>query len=240
MASVSEKSFGARLRNAQNLYGYITTFSNFNPQNPDDSPAAINALINDIVNVNNDIATHLQNYQQAVDIRHNAFKDPNNSLSLDKRLATIRGFVQAQYGKNSQETQKIATIIKELRDGRLIKTEKKIDKKGKLRIHISTSQQSYGSRAQSFSDLIRVLDTLPLYAPTLPDYTPTALQQFCNQLTTYGDNVINSYYHITQTRDRRATLYDELSARVSRIKSYIKAQYGNQSVENRLTSGLTI
>ncbi len=240
MASVSEQSFGARLRNAQNFYGFITTFSNFNPQNPDDSPAAINALINDIININNDVATHLQNYQQAVDTRHNAFKDPNNNLSLDKRLAVIRGFVEAQYGKTSQETQKVATIIKELRNGRLVKTEKKIDKKGKLRIHISTSQQSYGSRVQSFSDLIRVLDTLPNYAPTLPEYTPAALQRFCDELTSFGNDVIANYYHITRTRDSRIELYDELSTRISRLKAYIKAQYGNKSVEHRLTSGLNI
>jgi len=240
MASNSEVSFGARLRNAQNLHQFVTTFSNFNPLNPDDSPAAINALINNIVNINNDVATHLQNYQQAVDTRHNAFKDLNNNLSLDKRLAVIRGFVEAQYGKTSQETQKVATIIKELRNGRLIKTEKKIDKKGKLRVHISTSQQSYGSRVQSFNDLIRVLDTLPHYAPTLLEYTTTALQQFCDELTAFGNEVITHYYHITQTRDNRIKLYEELTLRASRIKAYIKAQYGNKSVEHRLTSGLNI
>ncbi len=240
MASVSEKSFGARLRNAQNLHQFVTTFSNFNPLNPDDSPAAINALLNNIIVVNNDIATHLQNYQQAVDVRHNAFKDFNNNLSLNKRLAVIRGFVEAQYGKTSQETQKVATIIKELRDGRLIKTEKTIDTKGLSSTHISTSQQSYGSRTQTFNNLIRVLDTLPNYAPTLPDYTPASLQQFCDQLTVYGDNVANAYARITQIRDSRIKLYKELTLRASRIKAYIKAQYGNKSVEHRLTSGLAI
>ena len=104
MPSQSEASFGARLRHAQQMVNFIQTYPNYNPPRQEESIAALTAFLQDISNANAAETAHRQNYNTATTARRTLHINAPNGLN--KSLVPIRGYVLAQYGKNSLEDRK--------------------------------------------------------------------------------------------------------------------------------------
>ncbi len=237
MASTSETSFGAKLRNAQDLVTYITGFTGYVPPRTQETAASMTTLINSIIATNATESSQQENYKIAVDARQSAFSKKTGSV--DKLLSPIKGAVDAQYGKKSTEAEALNAIIKKMRATKLTKAPADPTKPEQAST-ISQSERSYGSITQSFNDIINTLSQFTGYNPTNNTIKVATLQTVATQLTTLNTTVIQKIQPLKTTRASRQAQYTDLKDRVQRIKSYVKAQYGNTSAEYNMIKGLSI
>lgn len=237
MVSTSENSFGAKLRKSQDLVTFISGFTNYNPPRKQESVAAMTELISSIIATNATESSQRENYKQAVDSRQTAFSKTKGSV--EKLLSPIKGAVESQYGKKSTEASAVNSTIKRMRATKLTKAPSDPTKETQEKT-ISQSERSYGSMTQFFNDIVNTLTQFPEYDPSSDPIKIAALQETATQLTTLNNNVAQKIQQLNSTRTRRQDLYSELKDRVQRIKSYVKAQYGNNSPEYNLIKGISI
>jgi hypothetical protein len=235
MKSPSEESFGARLRNAQNLLLIVQQLSNYQPIRPEDGMLQFQTLIDTIFTINSTVITNLQEYNEAVTIRRGIFKD--NPDALKKQLSPIRKYVDALYFKNSLQSKQIATIINRIRSKQ---TKKVAITTNTFEDTISQSEQSYGSLTQGFADLVTTLKTFPNYAPNIEAFKISHLDNYVLQLTAINNKVINTLTSLRFARIERTNLYTDLHNRAQRIKSSVIATYGIRSAEYKMISKLFI
>ena len=237
MASTSETTFGAKLRNAQDLVTYITGFTGYAPPRTQETVASMTTLINSLVETNATEASQQENYKVAVANRQAAFSKKTGSV--DKLLSPIKGAIDAQYGKKSTQATTINAIIKKMRATKLINVPADPTKPDQATT-ISQSERSYGSITQSFNDIINTISQFEGYEPTNNAIKVVTLQTTATQLTTLNNAVIQKIQPLKTTRANRQAQYTDLKDRVQRIKSYVKSQYGNSSTEYNMIKGISI
>lgn len=237
MASTSENTFGAKLRNAQDLINIIQGFANYAPPRPLETVANMNVLINNIIATNALTATTTQQYKSAVSARQVAYR--GTSTSIEKLLSPLKGAIDAQYGKKSPESQSITNSIKTMRSTKLVKSPIDPIKETKVDT-ISQSERSYGSIIQSFSNIIASLQLFKDFNPSNNNIKIASLQATVTQVNTLNNSVAQKIQGLKTVQTSRNVLYSELKERGQRIKSYVKAQYGNTSTEYNLIKGLKL
>ncbi|MEY4927904.1 MAG: hypothetical protein RI894_2340 [Bacteroidota bacterium] len=230
-----ESSFGARYLRAKNLKNYILNLPGFSPPRIDESPAEYSILLDNVNDANTNANNAKQNYNTAVSLRYDAFR--NNTNSIFKVLPNIRAATEAQYGKSSIHFKQIDAAIKTIRNTKIIHiaaTETTPE------TTISRSEQSYGSSTQYFANIINNLIQLPNYNPSNPTIKIAGLQAILTNINTLNSQVATAFQAIRASRVARNAAYTELKDRSLRIKAYIKATYGTQSEEYKLVKGLSI
>jgi hypothetical protein len=237
MGSTSENTFGSTLRRAQDLSTFITGFTGYNPPRPQESAAGMSTLITSVVTINASESSQHANYKAAVDARQAAFTKKTGSV--EKLLSPIKGAIEAQYGKKSTEATTINAIIKKMRATKLTKAPVDPTKTEHTNT-ISQSERSYGSMTQLFNNIVNSLTQFTEYNPTNNALKTAQLQFTATQLTTLNDSVVQNVQLLQTTRSDRQVFYTDLKDRAQRIKSYVKAEYGNTSNEYNLIKGITI
>lgn len=249
MTSVNESTFGSRFLHAQDIQNYLQNFAGYNPPDQLESAADFSALLQNIAASNSLYGQSEQQYKAAVKARSDAFKNKTGT-SILKLLPQIRAAVDAKYGKKSQESAAAGSIIAKMRATKLkpapaalptsaagtanagaAATQKKA---------ISMSQQSYGSLLGYFHNLINALSQMNGYAPSNPDLQVANLQTFADSLDTLNATVAQKSQLLQQQRKERLDLYTDMSARVQKIKSYVKSEYGMKSKEYQLIKGVQV
>lgn len=234
MASQSEKTFGSRLYNAEQLATNLATFTGYVALTPETTLAAYNELITQIDNNNTLVATAQSPFSIAVAARQNIFqKNPN---SLAKMLSPISAYVKAKFGKTSKQATDIGNLVNKIRGE---KTDKlKRDEEGEF---VSQSHRSYGSQTQYLADIIATLNSYSTdYAPTNPNITLEQLSLLLDSLTAANTAVTTTYSQLKPFKDLRLPQYEDLSKRSQTIKETVKSQYGLQSTEYKLIKGYKI
>lgn len=237
MASTSENTFGAKLRRAQDLLIFILGFVGYAPPRTQENVASMTILINSIIATNASESSQQENYNAAVDTRQAAFSKKTGSV--EKLLSPIKGAVEAQYGKKSTEAATVNAIIKKMRVTKLTKAPADPTKPAQEKT-ISQSERSYGSMTQFFNDIVNTITQFTAFNPSSNTLKIVALQTTATQLTTLNNAVARKIQLLKTIRTSRQTQYTDLKDRVQRIKSYVKAQYGNTSTEYNLIKGLSI
>ena len=237
MASTSETSFGAKLRNAQDLLNIIQGFTGYAPPRTQESIASMTTLIGSITTTNTSLASTTQQYKSATAARQIAYS--GTSTSIEKLLSPIKNAVDAQYGKTSPESQSIGSAIKAMRSTKLVKLPADPTKESQVNT-VSQSERSYGSILQSFSNIISSLQQFSGYNPSNNILKIATLQASVTQINTLNNSVAQRLQAMKTNQTNRNTLYVDLKDRTQRIKSYVKAQYGNKSNEYNLIKGLKI
>lgn len=237
MASISEQGYGARLQNAQTLKNNIAGFSNYNPPRTEDTLVELEKLITACADANTFIASFTQSYTLAVKNRSDAFAGKENT-AIQKLLSPISKAVQAQFGKESREYTSIANIIARMRSQTIEKTPATPDEKQKETI--SKSEMSFGSQLQNFKDLVASLEQLTGFNPSNDLIKIPNLKVQADKLDTLSQEVTSKTLPLSQKREQRRTLFEELNVRSQRIKSYVSANYGNKSPEYKAISKLKI
>lgn len=235
--SFTESSYGARLRNAQDLLAYVSGFTNYSPPRSQESVQELTSLINLVITSNEEVAQSIQNYRSAVDQRQVAFREGDQSLV--KLPSILRGAVEAQYGKNSSYSKEVASIIRKMRGTKLTKAPTNVSSQAQLAT-VSVSQQSYGSLTQLFNDLVETIGQFPSYQTSNPDLSVQALQTRATELTQLNNAVASVVQQLSSRRATRVSQYAELKERIQRVKAYVKSQYGNSSSEYNLVKGLRV
>lgn len=237
MTPTTENTFGAKLRRAQDLLTYISGFAGYAPPRSQESVAGFTTLINSIIATNATGSSQLENYKAAVDARQAAFSKKTGSV--EKLLSPIKGAIEAQYGKKSTEAVTVNTIIKKMRATKLTKAPVDPAKPEQAKT-ISQSERSYGSMTQFFNDIVNSLTQFTAFNPSSNALKIATLQTIATQLTALNNTVAQKIQLLKTTRTSRQTQYIDLKDRVQRIKSYVKAQYGNTSTEFNLIKGISI
>lgn len=233
MSSTSERSFGSRLENARKLKTTLQSFQNYQPETGEFSIDDLNIIIQSIETINPQVASALIGYRQSVADRREVYA--TSPLSIKKIITPINAFTRAKFGKEATSYIALNTLVNKIR-GTQLKAKNTTDS-----ATYSVSQQSYGSIILNFQNLISNLESLGLeYNPANSNITITKLKELKNQAIEKNNSVVEAYNQITPKQDSRAALYNQLSQKATRIKDFVKSQYGVNSSEYNLIKGLKI
>jgi response regulator RpfG family c-di-GMP phosphodiesterase len=241
MASFSENTFGARIANAEAISTHLKSFTGFVAPTTDTSIASIDTLIASLKTENSGIATKKLAYSTAVDVRAKLFfKTPS---SVEKLLSPITAAVKAKLGKTSKPATDIAALAVKIRGEKKKKnnTPPTEETEGKKKDPVSQSERSYGSITQHFANIIATVTALGTdYAPVNNNIKVAALTTKMATIKTANDTVTSTYGALKTSVDSRQNQYEDLSARIQRVKEAIKSQYGLKSTEYYLIKGLKV
>jgi hypothetical protein len=238
MKTKIKSSFGARLRGGQDTVVNISSFANYHSPRQEESPEAMSSLINEIILSESEEVAIKENYSMAVDLRQKAFR--NNTDSIEKLLSPISGAVVAQYGKGSKEFALISSVIKTMRSTKLVKPPVNPDNTAETKRSISHSNLSYASMTMHFNDLTSTIAEFNGFTSSNSTITVEGLKQICTNITNLNNSVVQNYNALVVSRSKRNALFTELSERLTRIKAYVKAQYGFKSDEYKLIKGAKV
>lgn len=234
MASNSEKTFGSRLFNAEQLAIHLATFVGYIEVIPECKLSEYKNLITQIHNNNNTIASSTSQFSLAVEIRQKLFT--KNTDSLNKSLSPISSYVKAKFGKTSKHATEIISLVNKIRGEKTDKLKK--DEEGEF---VSQSERSYGSQTQHFADIISTLTNYGSdYAPSNPKISLVELNAQLTALIDANTGVTTSYGQLKPAKDLRTAQYEDLNQRSQKIKDSVKSQYGLQSTEYKLIKGYKI
>ena len=233
MSSTSERSFGARLENARKLKTNLQSFPDYQPETGEFSIEDFNETIQTIEAINPQVASALINYRQTVAERRIIYA--SSPLSIKKIITPINAFNRAKFGKDSTFYMAVNSIVKKIR-GTKLKSKKTTDQET-----YSVSQQSYGSIILNYQNLIIDLESLGTeYNPANGSIKIDKLKDLEIQATEKNNNVVAAYSVLSPKQDLRANNYNILSQKATRIKDFVKSQYGVNSSEYKLIKGLKI
>jgi hypothetical protein len=113
---------------------------------------------------------------------------------------------------------------------------------GKEVLEISSSQMSYDSRLDNFDKLIKLLTSIPLYAPNEAELKVTGLTTTYTDLKTRNTAVVTAAAALSNARiSRNDILYKPLTGLVDTAvdtKTYIKSVFGADSPQYRQVTKL--
>ena len=233
MSSTSERSFGSRLENARKLKTTLQSFQNYEPASGECSIDDLLTTIQSIETINPQVASALIGYRQSVSDRRIVYT--NSPLSIKKIITPINAFTRAKFGKEATSYIALNALVNKIR-GTQLKAKNTTDS-----TTYSVFQQSYGSIILNFQNLITNLESLGIeYNPANSNITITKLEELKNQAIEKNNNVVEAYSQLSPKQDSRVELYNQLSQKATRIKDFVKSQYGVNSSEYNLIKGLKI
>jgi hypothetical protein len=238
MSTNHESSFGARLKNANDCTSNIRGFNNYNPPRPEETPDSLATLTARVEQINAEVARLRSTYKTQAALRQQLFK--NGSTSLEKLLSPISKAVGAQYGKNSDESKQVASIIRQMRATKLVLPPALKGENGQIEEKNSRSQRSFGSMAQFFKDLSATVTNFNGFAPSNSNITAEALTTLLENMNTANNSVAVAYQQLNNAQKERQAVYSDLAERIRRVKLYVASQYGNSSNEYKLISKLKV
>ncbi|MFZ2322345.1 MAG: hypothetical protein WAV89_01480 [Ignavibacteriaceae bacterium] len=101
---------------------------------------------------------------------------------------------------------------------------------------------SYDNRLDNFDKLVRLLITLPEYAPNEIELSASSLQALHTNLLSLNSAVVNSYTALSNSRiNRNNILYAPLTGLTdiaAGVKKYVKSVFGASSPEYKQVSGI--
>ena len=241
MASTSELGHNRNAINFDTLIINCTSFGTaYNPSKASLKITALQAQSTLAKNSITAINSLTPAYKNAVSARVSAFK------TFDKLITRVNNALKAS-DTSQQVDESAQTIIRKLQGRRA--TPKKTEEQKKVAseagveiVEISTSQMSYDSRLDNLDKLIKLLASVPQYAPNEADLKVTALTALYNDLKAKNLAVINTEVPLNNARiARNDIMYKENIGLVDialDIKTYIKSVYGATSPQFKQISGL--
>ncbi|MDO4703221.1 hypothetical protein [Tannerella sp.] len=237
MVNYSETGFGAKLRKAQDVVHYIGQFDGYNPPRSEETIGGMNDLLNQIIAANAEVVHMQQLYKGSTTKRIQMYRDMDSSIM--KLLPSISGAVEAQYGKDSIESNSIKALIKKMRVTGVAKSPKD-PTAGPETKSISRSEQSFGSLIQNFNNIITILSELTGYNPSNTKLSVDSLKTLSQEATNLNNLVAKYISDLKTVKAKRLGLYNDLHDRVRRIKAYVKAQYGYSSEQYKMIKGIAV
>lgn len=179
MASTSETGHAKNVANFEKLVAETTAFGeNFNPSKATLKLTALNTQLATARAAIAAVNSAEPAYKNAVSARDAAF------APLGKLITRINNALKAS-DTTVQEDESALTLVRKLQ-GRRATAKKTEDEKqaaaaeGKEIVQISSSQMSYDSRLDNFDKLIKLLSSIPAYAPNEADLKVEALTALYN------------------------------------------------------------
>lgn len=241
MATFIETGHAKNVANFEQLTSFIAGFGTaYNPSKASIKLAAMQTLLANAKNVVGVVNSSLPATKNAVSARETAFK-PLSKLATRIMNAVIATDTTPEVDEN------VKTLIRKIQGKRAEakKTEeelKTLAEEGKVTKNVSSSQMSYDSRLDSFDKLIKLLTSIPLYAPNEAELKVTALTTLYNDLKTKNTAVVTTLVPLSNARiTRNDLMYKENTGLVDIAldsKAYIKSAFGGTSPQYKQVSKL--
>ena len=241
MASTTETGHAKNVANFDDLISFATGYGTaFNPSKPSIKLTALQTLSTSAKNAINAVNAALPAYSNAVAAREAAFEP------LNKLITRVNNALKAT-DTTEQVDESAKTLVRKIQGTRA--TAKKTDEEkaaekaaGKETKEISSSQMSYDSRLDNFDKLIKLLSSIPLYAPNEAELKVTALITLYNDLRNKNAAVMTATAPLSNARILRNDIMYKDNTGICDIaidvKTYIKSLYGASSPQYKQVSGL--
>lgn len=241
MASTSETGHAKNVANFEKLIAETSAFGeNFNPSKATLKLTALNTQLATAKAAIAAVNSAEPAYKNAVSARDAAF------APLGKLITRINNALKAS-DTTVQEDESALTLVRKLQGRRATAKKTEDEKKaaaaeGKEIVEISSSQMSFDSRLDNFDKLIKLLSSIPAYAPNEPDLKVEALTALYNDLKAKNMAVINAETPLSTARiARNEVLYKQNTGIVDisvDVKNYVKSVFGATSPQYKLISNL--
>ena len=241
MASTSETGHAKNVANFEKLIAETSAFGEtFNPSKATLKLTALNTQLATAKAAIAAVNSAEPAYKNAVSARDAAF------APLGKLITRINNALKAS-DTTVQEDESALTLVRKLQGRRATAKKTEDEKKalaaeGKEVVEISSSQMSFDSRLDNFDKLIKLLSSIPAYAPNEADLKVEALTALYNDLKAKNMAVINAETPLSTARiARNEVLYKQNTGIVDitvDVKNYVKSVFGATSPQYKLISNL--
>jgi len=241
MTSKSETGHAKNVANFSQLSVTCTSFGPaYNPSNPVLQLLAMQNALAGAKDCISSIHAAQGALSMALSLRSSAFKP------LSKLITRINNAVKAS-GVSKQTQDQVRTIVRKLQGRRATPRMTEEEKQaaiaaGQEIVEASSSQMSFDSRLDNFDKLIKLLASIPEYAPNEPDLTIDALTVLYADLYAKNAAVIEAESPLSGLRImRNDLLYGETTGIVDvavAAKGYIKSVFGASSPQYKQVSSL--
>lgn len=241
MASTSETGHAKNVANFEKLVAETSAFGTaFNPSKAALKLAELNSQLVTARAAIAAVNSAEPAYKNAVSARDVAF------APLGKLITRVNNALKAS-DTTVQEDESALTLVRKLQGRRATAKKTEDEKKaaaaeGKEIIEISSSQMSYDSRLENFDRLIKLLTSIPAYAPNEAELKVAALTALYNDLKAKNMAVINAEIPLSTARiARNEVLYKQNTGIVDisvDVKNYVKSVFGATSPQYKLISNL--
>jgi hypothetical protein len=195
------------------------------------------------------LALNAKNVVSVVNSSFPAFSNARNArevafLPLSKLITRVMNILKST-DSSTQVDESAKTFARKIQGGRAVAKKTEEEKQallteGKEVKEISASQMSYDTRLDSFDKFIKLLATVPQYAPNEADLKVTALTTLYNDLKAKNTAVITATIPLSNSRITRDDLmYKPLTGLVDialDCKMYIKGVFGASSPQYKQIS----
>lgn len=241
MASTSETGHAKNVANFEKLIAETSAFGEtFNPSKATLKLTALNTQLATAKAAIAAVNSAEPAYKNAVSARDAAF------APLGKLITRINNALKAS-DTTVQEDESALTLVRKLQGRRATAKKTEDEKKalaaeGKEVVEISSSQMSFDSRLDNFDKLIKLLSSIPAYAPNEKELKVEALTALYNDLKAKNMAVINAETPLSTARiARNEILYKQNAGIVDitvDVKNYVKSVFGATSPQYKLISNL--
>ena len=249
MASTSETGHAKNVANFDDLISFVIGYgTDYNPSKAAIKLAALQSL-------SAKAKTAISEVHAAQSVNSNAKAAREAAFEPLKRLVTRVMSALKATDTTSQVDDSARTLVRKIR-GTRAKHKKAKDEKtapapegkevreGKEVKEISVSQLSYDNRLDNFDKLVKLLDSIDLYAPNEADLSVPALEALFADLTAKNTAVVEAATHLSNSRIARdAVLYKPDTGMVDislAVKNYVKSLYGGTNPHYKQVSKLRI
>ena len=232
MASTIETGHAKNVAIFQQLTLYIAGFGTaYNPSNPALGIAALQQLLAQAEAAVEQVNAAIPAHKNAISAREAAFK-PFNTLITRVINALYASQVSTPIKQNAR------TLVRKLQGRRATpkaSTHEPQEENTQVKEprSISSAQLSYPNRLNTFDQLIKLLESLPEYAPNEPELTTAALTALYHQLQSHNAAVVAAFVPLCNARiARNRVLYNKttgLLATANLCKLYCKSVFGTTS-----------
>ncbi len=241
MTAVNETGHAKNVANFEKLVSNVTAMgSMYNPAKDSLSLSALNALLASAKGILPQVHAAEAAYKHAISEREVAFK------SLSKHITRVNNALKAS-SSSTRMDESVMTFIRKIQGRRaspkMNDEQKKIaEATGVVKNEISSSQLSFDNRLDYLDKLVKLLESIPEYAPHEAELTTASLVNLHNELSQKNSEVVNAAVALANVRiDRDILLYSALSGMVdisADIKMYVKSLYGASDPHYKAISGL--
>ena len=241
MASTSETGHQINVVNLDEMNTYVVGYGTvYNPSKASIKLAALQALALSAKTAIGAVNSALPAYSNAVSAREVAFEP------LSKLTTRILNALKAT-DTTTQVDESAQTLARKIQGARATAKKTEAEKtalatEGTVVTEISSSQMSYDSRLDSLDKLLKLLTSVPLYAPNEADLKVTALTTYYNDLKAKNAAVVTATVPLSNARiSRNDILYKTNTGVVDiafDVKVYVKSVFGATSPQYKQISKL--
>ena len=241
MAKTSETGHAKNVANFAQLVAICTSYGAiYQPSNSAIQLQALGGVLGQAKDCLTSVNSAEGTYSNALSMRGMVFKP-------FRKLVTRIGNAVKSSGVSKQTKDQVAAIIRKLQGRRA--TPKMTDEEkqaamsaGQEIVEVSSSQMSIDSQLENFDKLIKLLASIPEYAPNESELTVAALTALYEDMFAKNTTVINAEIPLSNLRiSRNAILYNEITGLVdaaAAVKMYIKSVFEATSPQYKQVSSL--